>query len=135
LQANDAGQPILLHVETKAGHRAGKPTSKQIEEMADIYSFLFKILNVTRCRFDAYVAVENDATNQRLRRASGGRPGRPLRGKSSVREHRFTCNLACEHCHVASSPRRRADELGDDDGCCASCVKPTPAYRHHGRSG
>jgi prolyl oligopeptidase len=47
LQANDAGDnPILLRVETKAGHGAGKPTSKQIEESADIYSFLFKTLNV-----------------------------------------------------------------------------------------
>ena len=27
-------------VETRAGHGAGKPTSKQIEEAADIYSFL-----------------------------------------------------------------------------------------------
>lgn len=47
LQANDTGDnPILLRVETKAGHGAGKPTSKQIEEAADIYSFLFKTLNV-----------------------------------------------------------------------------------------
>ncbi len=47
LQADDAGDnPILLRVETKAGHGAGKPTSKQIEEAADIYSFLFKTLNV-----------------------------------------------------------------------------------------
>ena len=47
LQANDAGDnPILIRIETKAGHGAGKPTSKQIEESADIYSFLFKTLNV-----------------------------------------------------------------------------------------
>ncbi|HXV13422.1 MAG TPA: prolyl oligopeptidase family serine peptidase [Candidatus Krumholzibacteria bacterium] len=47
LQANDAGDnPILIRIETKAGHGAGKPTSKQIEEAADIYSFLFKTLNV-----------------------------------------------------------------------------------------
>ncbi len=47
LQANDAGDnPILLRVETKAGHGAGKPTSKQIEESADIYAFLFKIMNI-----------------------------------------------------------------------------------------
>jgi prolyl oligopeptidase len=47
LQANDAGDnPILLRVETKAGHGAGKPTSKQIDESADIYSFLFKIMNI-----------------------------------------------------------------------------------------
>jgi prolyl oligopeptidase len=28
-------------VETKAGHGAGKPVSKQIDEQADIYTFLF----------------------------------------------------------------------------------------------
>ncbi|UCC22043.1 MAG: S9 family peptidase, partial [Planctomycetota bacterium] len=38
--------PILLRVETKAGHGAGKPTTKRIEELADIYAFLFKTLNV-----------------------------------------------------------------------------------------
>ena len=29
--------PILLRVETRAGHGAGTPRSKQIEEIADIY--------------------------------------------------------------------------------------------------
>jgi prolyl oligopeptidase len=47
LQASDVGDnPILIRIETKAGHGAGKPTSKQIEEAADIYSFLFKTLHV-----------------------------------------------------------------------------------------
>jgi prolyl oligopeptidase len=44
LQAADSGaNPILLRIETKAGHGLGKPTSKVIEEQADIYAFLFKI--------------------------------------------------------------------------------------------
>ena len=34
--------PILLRVETKAGHGGGKPTAKRIEELADIYTFLMK---------------------------------------------------------------------------------------------
>ena len=34
-------RPILLRIETKAGHGAGKPVAKQIEEFTDIYSFLF----------------------------------------------------------------------------------------------
>jgi prolyl oligopeptidase len=34
-------RPILLRIETKAGHGAGKPITKQIEEGVDIYSFLF----------------------------------------------------------------------------------------------
>ena len=47
MQAADGGDnPILLRVETKAGHGGGKPTSKQIEEAADIYSFVFKTLGV-----------------------------------------------------------------------------------------
>jgi prolyl oligopeptidase len=34
-------RPILLRVETRAGHGQGKPVTKQIEEWTDIYSFLF----------------------------------------------------------------------------------------------
>ena len=45
LQEKAAGvNPILLRVETKAGHGGGKPTSKVIEEQADIYAFLLKVL-------------------------------------------------------------------------------------------
>ncbi|HEY8659567.1 MAG TPA: prolyl oligopeptidase family serine peptidase [Hanamia sp.] len=41
LQAdNDGTNPTLIRIETKAGHGAGKPTSKQIEEAADIWSFV-----------------------------------------------------------------------------------------------
>jgi len=41
LQAADAGRrPILLRIETKAGHGLGKPTTKVIEELVDIYTFL-----------------------------------------------------------------------------------------------
>jgi|CXWL01.1.fsa_nt_gi prolyl oligopeptidase len=43
-QAGDA--PVLIRIETKAGHGAGKPTSKQIEEVADIYGFLVKNLGM-----------------------------------------------------------------------------------------
>ncbi len=39
-------RPILLRIETKAGHGAGKPVTKQIEEFTDIYSFLFWQLGV-----------------------------------------------------------------------------------------
>ncbi len=42
LQECHAGEnPVLLRIETDAGHGAGKPTSKIIEEQADIWSFFF----------------------------------------------------------------------------------------------
>ena len=45
LQEAQAGNsPVLIRIETKAGHGAGKPTSKRIEEAADIYGFLMKNL-------------------------------------------------------------------------------------------
>jgi prolyl oligopeptidase len=43
-QGGDA--PILIRIETKAGHGAGKPTTKQIQEQTDIYGFLVKSLNM-----------------------------------------------------------------------------------------
>lgn len=39
--------PVLIRIETKAGHGGGKPTSKIIEEYADTYSFLFYNMGVT----------------------------------------------------------------------------------------
>ena len=42
-QAGDA--PVLIRIESKAGHGAGKPTSKRIDEAADIYAFLFQNTN------------------------------------------------------------------------------------------
>jgi prolyl oligopeptidase len=48
LQAADAGKnPILIRVETKAGHGGGKPISKQIDEAADTYAFLMKVLGMS----------------------------------------------------------------------------------------
>ncbi len=47
LQAAQAGpQPVLIEIETKAGHGAGKPTSKLIEEQGDRFAFLVKNLAV-----------------------------------------------------------------------------------------
>ena len=48
LQAAQAGpQPVLIEIETKAGHGAGKPTSKLIEEQADKFAFLVRNLGMT----------------------------------------------------------------------------------------
>ena len=38
---NKRNNPALIRIETSAGHGAGKPTSKLIEEAADILAFLF----------------------------------------------------------------------------------------------
>jgi prolyl oligopeptidase len=47
LQAAQGGPaPVLIRIETKAGHGAGKPTSKVIDEAADRYAFLVKVLGV-----------------------------------------------------------------------------------------
>jgi prolyl oligopeptidase len=47
LQTCQAGPaPVLARIETRAGHGAGKPTSKQIEEVADQWAFLVKNLGM-----------------------------------------------------------------------------------------
>jgi prolyl oligopeptidase len=39
--ATASEQPILLRLETKAGHGAGKPRAKVLDELTDIWSFIF----------------------------------------------------------------------------------------------
>lgn len=45
--AQAGGNPVLIRIDTKAGHGAGKPTGKRIEEVADIWGFLSKSLGMT----------------------------------------------------------------------------------------
>ena len=45
--AHKGANPVLIRIETKAGHGAGKPTSKLIEEAADQWAFLSATLGVT----------------------------------------------------------------------------------------
>lgn len=43
--ANTGDAPKLIRIDSKAGHGAGKPIAKVIDEYADIYSFIFENLN------------------------------------------------------------------------------------------
>ncbi len=48
LQAADPnGEPHLIRIETRAGHGSGKPTTKIIEEAADVYAFLAHFTGLT----------------------------------------------------------------------------------------
>ncbi|MGB7248407.1 MAG: prolyl oligopeptidase family serine peptidase, partial [Phormidesmis sp.] len=44
--AHEGDNPVLIRIETKAGHGAGKPTTKQIEEATDKWAFLAHELGV-----------------------------------------------------------------------------------------
>ncbi len=47
LQAAHSGEsPVLIRIETKAGHGSGKPTTKIIEEVADKWAFLIRVLAI-----------------------------------------------------------------------------------------
>ncbi len=45
-EAHKGEQPVLIRIETKAGHGAGKPTAKIIEEIADKWAFLVRNLDI-----------------------------------------------------------------------------------------
>lgn len=44
--AQGCNNPVFIRIDSKAGHGAGKPTSKVIEEAADIWSFVFYNMNI-----------------------------------------------------------------------------------------
>jgi prolyl oligopeptidase len=45
-QAHDGDTPVLIRVDTDAGHGAGKPMDKMIEEAADRWAFLFQVMGL-----------------------------------------------------------------------------------------
>jgi prolyl oligopeptidase len=57
--AQGCGKPILIRIDVKAGHGAGKPTSKLIEQHADEMAFLVREL-------DAPVPALGGGVNERL---------------------------------------------------------------------
>ncbi|HEY1067533.1 MAG TPA: prolyl oligopeptidase family serine peptidase, partial [Pirellulales bacterium] len=68
-QSGDA--PVLIRIETKAGHGAGKPTSKIIDETADEYAFLVKELDM---KLPESWTAPAPAPKPERRRLSGRRP-------------------------------------------------------------
>jgi prolyl oligopeptidase len=45
-EANKGDNPVMIRIETRAGHGGGKPTSMRIEEAADMWAFLVKNLDM-----------------------------------------------------------------------------------------
>ena len=45
-EAQQGDKPILIRIEVNAGHGAGKPTAKVIQEQADVYGFLARELGM-----------------------------------------------------------------------------------------
>jgi prolyl oligopeptidase len=45
--ADPNGKPILLRVETRAGHGQGMPTAKRIESVVDVYAFILDAMHVS----------------------------------------------------------------------------------------
>jgi prolyl oligopeptidase len=44
-QYQNGDDPVLIRIETRAGHGAGTPTSKTIEQLTDIFSFTLYNMN------------------------------------------------------------------------------------------
>ncbi|MGY8752475.1 MAG: prolyl oligopeptidase family serine peptidase, partial [Phycisphaerales bacterium] len=44
--AQDCDNPVLIRIETRAGHGTGKPTHLRIDEAADVYAFLWQSLDM-----------------------------------------------------------------------------------------
>lgn len=66
LQEYNAGDnPVLIRIETNAGHGAGKPTSKQIDEATDIWSFVMQNLGMDFKDDPQAVKKEDDKNQQR----------------------------------------------------------------------
>jgi len=42
------GEPILIRIDLRAGHGAGKPLSKRLEETADVYAFILNAMGLAR---------------------------------------------------------------------------------------
>ena len=46
--ADPDGKPILIRIDLRAGHGAGKPLSKRVDELADVYAFVLQAMGLSR---------------------------------------------------------------------------------------
>ena len=70
---NASNNPVVIRIATNAGHGAGKPTSKQIDEAADLWSFVMQNLGMS---FDENAENEKgNAEPSRLQKAMEGKRG------------------------------------------------------------
>jgi prolyl oligopeptidase len=46
--ADPHGNPILIRIDLRAGHGAGKPVSKRVDETADIYAFVLNAMGLAK---------------------------------------------------------------------------------------
>jgi prolyl oligopeptidase len=44
--ASSSGKPVLLRLESQAGHGAGKPLAKVLDELTDTWTFVFSQVGV-----------------------------------------------------------------------------------------
>lgn len=58
-KAHGGEAPVLIRIETKAGHGAGKPTTKIIEEASDVLAFLTKVLGFEEQALNCLSATKN----------------------------------------------------------------------------
>jgi len=64
LQAAQAGDaPVLIRIETRAGHGMGKPTAKLIEEATDRWAFLVQALDLDVCRWALSCRPQSQASH------------------------------------------------------------------------
>lgn len=79
--AQGGPDPVLIRIETQAGHGAGIPTQKKIEEAADSYAFLIHHLNYDQDALRAFSALDSDASKEIGSRTGGA--DRSARHRSS----------------------------------------------------
>ena len=86
--AQGGGAPILIRIETAAGHGAGKPTSKIIDEAADVLAFLEAALNPPPKPKMYRVQIDQDRLSGPVDFSFLNRPLTP-EDRISVRDGRF----------------------------------------------